>query len=70
MTIRTQSRPIVAYRPYRNPAIRLLKWLVEANRRYRETVKLRDMPEERLRDMGISPAEADRAFLRRFGDHR
>lgn len=70
MTIQTPTRPVAAYRPYRNPALGLLNWLVEANRQYRENVKLRGMPDERLRDMGISRAEADRAFLRRFEGRR
>ena len=70
MTIQTQTRPVAAYRPYRNPAVSLLGWLVEANRRYRESVKLRNMPDERLRDLGISRKEADQSFLRRFAERR
>ena len=70
MTIRTQTRSVSTYRPHRKPAVSLLGWLVEANRRYRESVKLRNMPDERLYDMGISREEADAAFLRRFGGRR
>lgn len=70
MTIRTQTRPDATYLPDLNPARSLLGWLVEANRRYREAVKLRDQPEARLRDMGISRAEADRGFLQQFAGRR
>lgn len=66
MTTRTQTRPIAAYGPHRKPIVSLLGWLVEANRRYRESVKLRNLPDERLYDMGLSRNEADTAFLRRF----
>ena len=70
MTIRTQTRSVSSFHPYRNPAVSLLGWLVEANRNYRESVKLKNMPDERLYDMGISREEADTAFLRRFSGRR
>lgn len=70
MTIQTQIHRAAAYRPHRKPAVSLLGWLVEANRNYREHVKLRNMSDERLRDIGISREEADRGFLRRFAERR
>ena len=41
---------------------RIVAALVDADRRYRETAKLRDMPAERLEDMGIPANRADAAF--------
>ena len=40
-------------------------YLIEADRRHREARKLRKMPDFRLKDMGLTREDADRAFLRR-----
>jgi len=39
--------------------LRALRWLMEHDRRHREALKLRGMPDERLRDMGLTRAQAD-----------
>ena len=44
--------------------LRLLNWIVEANRQYREKQKLQKMPDERLADMGLTRKEANTAFYR------
>jgi uncharacterized protein YjiS (DUF1127 family) len=43
--------------------LRLLNRLAAADYRYRQAARLRDMPDFLLEDMGISRADADRAFL-------
>lgn len=42
-----------------------LNWLAERNYQYREARKLAELPPERLADLGLTRAEADRAFLRK-----
>lgn len=59
--LQTRTTPVRRFRP-----IGVLIWLVEADRRYREARKLREMPEFRLRDMGMTREDADAAFQRRF----
>ncbi len=41
----------------------VIGWFVEADRRYREFRRLRQMPDVRLKDMGMTRKEADHAFL-------
>lgn len=43
--------------------LRLLNRLAALDGRYREASRLRDMTDFMLEDMGITRAEADRAFL-------
>lgn len=43
----------------------ILDWLAEKDSRYRQARALADMPAERLADIGLTRAEADRAFLRK-----
>lgn len=50
------------------PFARLLAWLIARDAAWRSARKLAEMPDERLADMGISRAEADTAFLRRFAN--
>ena len=40
--------------------LRALNWLADRDAAYRETQKLKDMPAERLEDMGISQEDARR----------
>lgn len=58
----TQTETAATFHP-RNPAkgnifLRALNAIAELERRYREAEKLRNMPDERLADMGISPRAA------------
>ena len=41
----------------------ILNRLASADQRYRDAQKLKSLPTERLVDMGMSRADADRAFL-------
>ncbi|MDU8927308.1 hypothetical protein RXV86_07920 [Alisedimentitalea sp. MJ-SS2] len=41
-----------------------LAWLVECDRRYREAHKLRNLPDERLQDMGMTRSDAKNAYRR------
>lgn len=43
--------------------LRLLNRLAALDGRYRQAARLRDMPDFMLEDMGITRADADRAFL-------
>lgn len=45
--------------------LRLLNRIADLDGRYRQAARLRDMPDFMLEDMGITRAEADRAFTRR-----
>lgn len=45
--------------------LRLLNWLARIDADHRATRKLRAMPDERLRDMGISRSETNGDFYRR-----
>ncbi len=47
-----------------NPALRLLNWLAEHDRHYREMQKLRRMSDARLADMGLTRADAETAQRR------
>lgn len=40
------------------PVTRLLQWLFEWDRAFRDAARLREMPPERLEDMGIDPWRA------------
>ncbi len=42
--------------------LRALNWLAERDRSYREAQKLRNMPSERLDDMGMTREDAENAF--------
>ena len=42
--------------------LRILNWLAKHDGAYRENAKLKAMPQERLEDMGINRAVANRAF--------
>lgn len=48
---------------------RLVVALVQADARYRQKCKLRGLPDERLRDMGLTRRDADAAFYSRYGNH-
>jgi len=48
--------------------IRALNWLAERDRGYREAIKLRQMPKERLDDMGITRKQANTAYYKRFAN--
>ena len=43
-------------------ALRLLNRLADADARYRQKAALREMPAERLADMGLTAADVARAF--------
>lgn len=45
--------------------LKVLNWLAARNSAYRQACTLAEMPPERLADIGLTRAEADRAFLRR-----
>ncbi|WP_137700281.1 hypothetical protein [Marimonas lutisalis] len=45
--------------------LRALNWLADRNAAYRASHKLRNMPDERLDDMGITRDEANAAFYHR-----
>lgn len=47
---------------------RLLNAVLDADARYRQAHKLRNLPDERLQDMGISRQEANVAFYARYGN--
>ncbi len=40
----------------------LMNWVVEKDQTYRQARKLADMPDERLKDMGMTRRDADTAF--------
>lgn len=42
----------------------ILNRIVAADQRYREAQKLKSLPAYRLKDMGMTREDADRAFLR------
>lgn len=50
--------------------LKALNWLAEKDHSYRQAQTLRQMPSERLDDMGLTRAEADRAFLRKPFDRK
>lgn len=43
----------------------VLNWIADADRRFREAQKLKSLSDEHLADMGMTRADADRAFLRK-----
>jgi len=52
-------------RTARTPVLlRILNWLAERDEAYRMACKLRDMPDVRLKDMGLTRQDANRAFQR------
>ncbi|MBN8290406.1 hypothetical protein JI664_00355 [Rhodobacter sp. NTK016B] len=50
--------------PRRSTGGRLLDWLFEIDANFRQKMKLRDMPDERLADMGLTRADVARAFTK------
>lgn len=44
----------------------VLHWLIARDRAYRDSCHLRDMPDQRLRDIGLSRRDVDTAILRRY----
>ena len=50
------TRPAQPRKPW---ALRLLDWLSERDRRYREAAKLRRLPKERLDDIGLRPEQVE-----------
>lgn len=42
----------------------VLTWLEQRDRRYRAAQKLRNLPDERLEDMGMTRADAETAYRR------
>lgn len=61
-TVTSTARP-AARQATRTPIwLRALNWLADRDAAYRASRKLRNMPDERLEDMGISREEANAAF--------
>ena len=59
-TARTGAGTGTAHRDTRGPLLfRVLTWLAERDRRYREAQKLRSLPRERLDDMGMSRSDVE-----------
>lgn len=51
----------------KGPFARLVDWLIAADQRHKDKCRLRDAEEHVLRDMGMTRADADQAFYRRWG---
>lgn len=63
MTTQTTTARPAAHRARRTPIwLRALNWLADRDAAYRASHKLRDQPDERLDDMGITREQADTAF--------
>ena len=58
-SIHTAARPITNT-PRTSVIARLFHRLVDADRRYREVLDLRNSSEDRLRDIGVTRAEIER----------
>lgn len=70
MTITTQTTRIAATRIERDTSVRfllrVLNWIAERDRRYREKQKLLGLPDERLVDMGMKRKDANTAFYQQW----
>ena len=47
--------------------LNILNWIAEKDAIYRQATKLRNTPDERLADMGLTRQQANRAFFARYG---
>lgn len=49
--------------------LRFLNLIADADSRYRQKQKLKNLPDERLEDMGMTRRDADMAFYQRGSNH-